>query len=231
MAHTSIHAIIGLKTENIIPKNKYLLTSIIIGMILPDFDLILRYIFDILNSFQISMPIISNSIFHSIFMIPLITLLILIYSELKQKKDLKIIASGIAIGMIFHIIFNIITLQSIGIFYPLIELESNFNLNQYLNITFENKYYKWICASEFFFFRLYGWMIIQKIIKNPFNNHKLINKINLWVKLELYIFVLFLLLIYFDARETLFTNIFGVLYALSFFITFYITYRARKSIN
>ena len=229
MAHTSIHAIIGLKTESIIPRSKYLLTSIIIGIILPDFDLILKYIFDI---FKISTPIISNSIFHSIFMIPLISLIILIYSELKQKKDLKIVAIGVAVGMILHIILNLMTFQSVGIFYPLIDVDSNLNLNQNINNQLTNKYYKWICTSEFFFFRLYGWMILQKIIKNPFNNHRLINKITLWLKLELYIFVLFLLLIYFDVEQkTIFTNIFGILYTLSFFITIYITYKARKSIN
>ena len=228
MAYTSIHAIIGLKAENFIPRNKYLLSSIIIGILIPDFDLILNYIFKL---FKISEPIISNSIFHSIFMIPLISLIILIYSELKQKKELKPIASGIAIGMIFHIIFNILTLQSIGIFYPLIEIESNLNLNKYINIEFNYNHYKWICTFEFFFFRLYGWMILQKIINNPFSNHKLIKKINLWIRLELYIFVLFLLLIYFDVAQATFTNIFEFLYVLSFFITIYITYKARKSIN
>ena len=226
MAYTSIHAIIGLKIENIIPKNKYFLTSIIIGLIIPDFDLILKYIFDIFNILEVS-----NSIFHSIFMIPIISLLILIYSELKQKKGLKLIAIGVAIGMMIHIILNLITFQSVGIFYPLIDVESNLVLNEYLNIQFNDNYYKWICASEFFFFRLYGWMIVQKIIKNPFNNYRLINKINLWIKLELYIFVLFLLLIYFGVKETIFMNIFGVLYTMSFFIITYITYKTRKSIN
>ena len=228
MAHTSIHAIIGLKFENIIPRNKYLLTSIIIGLILPDLDLILNYIFEI---FQISDPIIYNSIFHSIFMIPILSLMILIYSEIKQKKDLKIIAVGIAIGMISHIILNLLTFQSIGIFYPLIGVESNLDLNKYINIQFNNDYYNWISAFEFFFFRLYGWMILQKVIKNPLNNHNFINKINLWIKLELYIFVLFLLLIYFGVEQTVFTNIFGTLYTLSFFIAIYITYKVRKSIN
>tara|TARA_B110000263_G_C15059839_1_gene396893 strand:- start:212 stop:706 length:495 start_codon:yes stop_codon:yes gene_type:complete len=164
-------------------------------------------------------------------MIPIISLLILIYSELKQKKGLKLIAIGVAIGMMIHIILNLITFQSVGIFYPLINVESNLVLNEYLNIQFNNNYYKWICASEFFFFRLYGWMIVQKIIKNPFNNYRLINKINLWIKLELYIFVLFLLLIYFGVKETIFMNIFGVLYTMSFFIITYITYKTRKSIN
>ena len=42
MAYTSIHAIIGLKAENFIPRNKYLLSSIIIGILIPDFDLIYK---------------------------------------------------------------------------------------------------------------------------------------------------------------------------------------------
>ena len=231
MAHTSIHAIIGLKTERIIPKNKYFLTSIIIGIILPDIDLILQYICDILNILEISPLIVSNSIFHSVFMVPLISLLILIYSEIKQKKDLKIVGTGIAIGMTLHIIIDIITLQSVGVFYPLIDIESNLNLKQYINIQLPSEYYKWIYPFEFFFFRVYGWMVMQKIIENPFNNYKMIKRINLWNKVQLYIFVLFLLLIYFGIEETIFTNIFGILYTLSFFTIIYITYKIRKSIN
>ena len=72
---------------------------------------------------------------------------------------------------------------------------------------------------------------MQKIIENPFNNYKMIKRINLWNKVQLYIFVLFLLLIYFGIEETIFTNIFGILYTLSFFTIIYITYKIRKSIN
>ena len=123
MAHTSIYAIIGLKTEKIIPKNKYFLTSIIIGIILPDIDFILQHICDVLKILGIPTLIVSNSIFHSIFMLPLISLLILIYAEIKQKKELKVVATGIAIGMALHIIIDIITFQSVGVFYPLIVFE------------------------------------------------------------------------------------------------------------
>ena len=76
--------------------------------------------------------------------------------------------------MISHIIVNLLTFQSIGIFYPLIGVESNLDLNKYINIEFNNNYYNWVSAFEFFFFRLYGWMILQKVIKNPLNNHNFI---------------------------------------------------------
>ena len=37
----------------------------------------------------------------------------------------KIVAVGLSIGMILHITLDILTLQSIGIFYPLINIESS----------------------------------------------------------------------------------------------------------
>ena len=75
MAQTSINALIALKLRNIIPPKKQLLTSIIIGMILPDLDFVIEYI---ITHFTFINYQLHNSVFHNIFILPFLALLILI---------------------------------------------------------------------------------------------------------------------------------------------------------
>ena len=231
MIHTSINALIGLHLSRFIPNRKLLSMSIIIGMILPDLDLILDFILSLFLNFNfLNEPYISNAIFHSLFMIPFLSLLILIYLEYKNKNNANIVI-GLSIGMIIHIILDIITLNSIGIFYPLFDIGSNLNLNDYLNFQIPEIITKILYAFDFFFFRLYTWMIINLIISHKDDNSKIIKKLTIWMKIQLYIFLLFLLLIYFDVNESAFSNFFGLLYTPSFVIALYITYKTRKIIN
>ena len=223
MAQTSINALIALKLRNIIPHKKQLLTSIIIGMILPDLDFVIEYIISHLTFINYQLH---NSLFHNIFILPFLALLILIYSEYKKENEIKIRAIGLSMGMACHIILDIITMQSIGLLFPLFDSSQNFNLKEYLNINI-----KILDCFEFLFFRFYGWLLIEQIILNPENNTYLIKKIKLWMKLELYIFLLFILFIYFEVNDIQFINIYGILYIPSFFFALYITYKMRRTLN
>ena len=226
MAQTSINAIIGFKLRNIIPTKKRLLTSIIIGIMLPDLDFIIEYI---INQFSLINYQLHNSIFHSIFMIPFLALLILIYSEYKNKN--KVIAVGISVGMGAHIILDIITMQSVGLLFPLFDSTQNFDLKEFLKININTNLEKTLYSFEFLFFRFYGWLLIEQIILKPKNNIYLIKRIKLWMKLELYIFLLFILFIYFGVNDLQFTNIYGLFYIPSFLFALYATYKMRKTLN
>ena len=225
MAQTSINAIIGLKSKNIIP-NKKILTSIIIGMMLPDLDFVIEYI---INQFIPVNYQLHNSLFHNIFIIPFLSLLILIYCDYTNKN--KNIATGLSIGIAMHIILDIITMQSIGLLFPLFDSSQNFDLKKYLNININFNFRKIMECFEFLFFRFYGWLLIEQIILKPKNNTYLIKKIKLWMKLEIYIFLLFILFIYFGVNDILFTNIYGALYIPSFLFALYITYKMRRTLN
>ena len=230
MIQTSINAIIGLQLKKFIP-NKLLLAFLIIGMLIPDFDLILDFILSIFLKFDfLNNPYISNTIFHSLFMIPFINLLVLIYLEYKNKNNSNIVI-GLSLGMFIHIIFDVITLKSVGIFYPLFDSSLNINLNNYLNFSVSDLISKIFYAFEFFFFRLYTWMIISIIIINKNDYYKILKKLTIWMKAQLYIFLLFLLLIYFDVDNSTFSICFGLLYTPSLIMALYMTYKTRKLIN
>ncbi len=226
MAQTSINAIIGFSFKNIVPNKKQLLTSIIIGMMLPDLDFIIEYIINQLTFINYELH---NSLFHNIFIIPFLSLLILIYSEYKNKN--KIIATGIAIGMLTHITLDVITMQSVGLLFPLFDANQNFDLKEYLEININNNFERILDCFEFLFFRFYGWILIEQIILKPKNNAHLIKKIKLWMNLELYIFLLFILFIYFGVNDLYFEKIYGILYIPSFLFALYTTYKMRLTLN
>tara|TARA_Y100001970_G_scaffold20772_1_gene23460 strand:+ start:14234 stop:14929 length:696 start_codon:yes stop_codon:yes gene_type:complete len=231
MIQTSINAIIGLQLKKFIPNKQLLLTSLIMGMLLPDLDLILDFILSLFLKFDfLNNPYISNTIFHSLFMIPFISLLTLIYLEYKNKNNINIVM-GLSIGMFIHVIFDILTLKSVGIFYPLFDSSKNINLNNSLNFNIPDLISKTLYAFEFFFFRLYTWMNISLIIINKNDSFKILKKLTIWMKFQLYIFLLFLLLIYFDIDDSVFSNFFGIFYIPSFLMAVYMTYKTRKAIK
>ena len=231
MINTGINAIIGLQLKKFTPNHTLLSTSIIIGMILPDIDLVIDYLLSLFFDFNfLYSPQISNTLFHSLFVIPLFGLLILIYLEYKNKNNISIVI-GLSTGMLLHVLFDIITLKSVGIFYPLFNAELNLNLNQYLNLQIPDQFIKILYLFDFFFFRLYTWMIINLIIDNKSDQFQILKKINLWMKIQLYIFLLFLLLIYFGVSNHMFAYLFGLAYTISFIMTLYMTYKTRKIIN
>ena len=231
MINTGINAIIGLQLKKFTPNHTLLSTSIIIGMILPDIDLVIDYLLSLFFDFNfLYSPQISNTLFHSLFAIPLFGLLILIYLEYKNKNNISIVI-GLSTGMLLHVLFDIITLKSVGIFYPLFNAELNLNLNQYLNLQIPDQFIKILYLFDFFFFRLYTWMIINLIIDNKSDQFQILKKINLWMKIQLYIFLLFLLLIYFGVSNHMFAYLFGLAYTISFIMTLYMTYKTRKIIN
>ena len=115
--------------------------------------------------------------------------------------------------------------------FPLFDSSQNFDLKEYLDINIDSNIQKILSCFEFLFFRVYGWLLIEEIILNPKGNSHLIKKIKLWMKLEIYIFLLSILFIYFGMNDKQFTNIYGVLYIPSFLFALYITYKIRKTLD
>jgi len=231
MIHTSINALIGLKLTSFIKDKNLLSTAIIIGLILPDLDFILDFILSLfLNYDFLYNPYISNSIFHSLFMIPFLSLLILIYLEYTNQNNSYIVI-GLSLGMLAHVIIDVISFNSIGIFFPLFDLKSSFGLTNYFNIQFSSKIIKIFYTFDFFFYRLYTLSIINLIIINKIDNFRIIKKLTIFMKIQLYIFLLFLLLIYFDVSNNTFSSLFGLFYTLCFLMTFYMTCKSRTIIN
>lgn len=222
MTQTAIIPIIVLRFKNYIKFKRYFLTSLLIGSLLPDLDLFFYLIFG---------EFFHNCIFHNLFFLVFSFLIIMIYGEYKKDIKYKNIAFGFISGIAIHLLLNVLTFQPVGLFYPLFSASENFNLNNIFKISKINNLNEILKASDFIFFRFYGWFLIEEIIKTPNYNSSQISKIKLWMKIELSIFLLFLLLIYFGMNGTQIINIHGFLLLPSLMAALYFTFKLRKNIQ
>tara|TARA_B100002052_G_C15886311_1_gene601695 strand:+ start:4833 stop:5501 length:669 start_codon:yes stop_codon:yes gene_type:complete len=222
MAQTTLSAITILKSKSLIKSHDYFITSLLIGSIIPDLDILLNFFVN---------QNINNVFFHSLFSVPFFTLLILIFGEYKKIYKSKRIAFGFNLGIIIHIIFDLITLESVGIFYPLFNSYENLDFKNIVNFKLNKTTILIFNSFDFLMFRIYGWMLIEQIILNPKKNTKYIKYIRMWMKFELYIFVLFILLIYFRIGDSSIKNIYTLFMMPSIIITLFFTYKLRKTLK
>ena len=89
MAQAGIHALLGLKSKRLIPHEKGLYPSIIIGSLLPDLDIILVAIFSIFIPIERSAEIFHRTFSHSFFTLIIVYLLFMLIGEAKQNSQLK----------------------------------------------------------------------------------------------------------------------------------------------
>ena len=106
MAQTGLHGLIALQSNRLIPYEKGLYPSIIIGSFIPDLDVILVAIFSFFFTIEESTTIFYRTFSHSFFSLIIVYLFFMIMSELKKDIRLKIIGKGIAIGILLHIILD-----------------------------------------------------------------------------------------------------------------------------
>ena len=227
MAQTGIHAIIGLKSKTILPKGKWFFVSIIIGSLVPDIDILLVIIASIFTGFETAMSLFRNSISHSIFTSLILFFIILIIYEVKKDKKIRDISIGILIGFTFHIMCDLIWFEPIHFLWPL-PLDK---LNLFASITIPLNIKVFMYALEFLFFRLFGWILLQKLIDNPKNNNHIIIPLTKWIKYQSYLFLFFLILIFFQIRHILFMYVFGIFFIPSLLFAIYLTFMLRNSLS
>jgi len=191
MTFTGLYIIAFLIISELSNFNKINL-GILIGIIIPDLDVLLKYI----NIHQFY----HGSILHSIIFIVLFYIFLLIINELNKKIINNVIINGIFIGMLLHVILDILfSLGPILIYWPLpiSPAEPLYNLQFNSNILY------FIAFLQFLSLRFFGYKVILKIIhaKNlPRESYESINIISYWTKLQTAILLLFIFMYLIDVK-------------------------------
>ena len=207
MAQAGIHALIGLQLKRLIPHEKGLYPSIIIGSLLPDLDIILVAIFSIFSSIEKSTEIFHRTFSHSFFSLIIIYLLFMIVGETKKNTQLKTIGKGIAIGILLHIILDtFLWFHGIHFFWPLPITEFNLWKSMHIPVIMRD----FILSTEFLFFRIYAWFLINQYLSSPVDHGWFIKFLTKWMKIESILFTIFLIFAYFEIPS--FTFLFGLAY-------------------
>ena len=216
MTFIGLYIIIFLIITELYNFNKINL-GIFIGIIIPDLDLVLKYI-NIHSSYH-------GSIFHSIILIVIINLSLLIINELNKKIINNIIINGIFLGMLLHIILDILLSSGSILFYwplPIAPVEPFYSL--YI----DNNALYFLGCLQLLFLRYFGHKMIVKIInKNSMNkdSYSTINVISYWMKFQTTILLSFIFM-YFLEVEFL-TILMDFCMFSSMLIALYFLYKTR----
>ncbi|MBC8311441.1 MAG: metal-dependent hydrolase [Candidatus Marinimicrobia bacterium] len=207
MAQAGIHALIGLQSKRLIPHEKGLYPSIIIGSLLPDLDIILVAISSMFYSIEKSTEIFHRTFSHSFFSLIIMYLIFMILGEAKKNSQLKAIGKGLTIGILLHIIVDtFLWFHGVHFLWPLPVSEFNLWESIHLPVIMRNL----ILSCEFLFFRIYAWFLINQYIANPVDHDWFIKFLSQWMKIESILFVIFLFFTYFEIPS--FTFLFGLAY-------------------
>ena len=207
MAQAGIHALIGLQSKRLIPHEKGLYPSIIIGSLLPDLDIILVAIFSLFSTIEKSTEIFHRTFSHSFFSLIIVYLSFMIMSEVKKNSQLKTIGKGISIGILLHIIVDtFLWFHGVYFLWPLPFNEFNLWKSIHIPVILKNL----ILSIEFLFFRIYAWFLIKQYLSNPVEHGWFIKFLTKWMKIESILFIIFLIFTYFEILS--FTFLFGLAY-------------------
>jgi hypothetical protein len=189
MALSGLHAYIIILLKNKIPYKKWFFPSLLLGTIIPDVDFFFSQIHKLI-SIPSFLNILNKTFGHSFITIILIYIALMIIYEFKKSKKYLYIANGITLGIIFHIFLDfIISNNKIDLFWPL-PIES---ISLYEQFMFSKNTIILLFTTEFIFLRLYTWKTINIILKNPLGNIDYIKPLTIWLKIQFYFTLSFLI--------------------------------------
>ena len=192
MAQIGAHAYISVLLRKRLSYRRWFFPAFLLGSVLPDIDYFLSKIHEIAN-IPSYLSFLNKTFAHSILSTIIIYLVLLIVYELKKDKNIIHLANGLIAGIFLHISIDILFfLEKIDLFWPL-----PVNSIYLWDSNFPIYIYKSILVLEFVFFRWFAHYAINMILHHPGKNRNLIKIQTLWMKLELYFIIIFIICLYY----------------------------------
>jgi membrane-bound metal-dependent hydrolase YbcI (DUF457 family) len=214
MAHAGAHAIIGMYAGRIpFIKNK-LIVPIIIGSLIPDLDIIAVVFGKLFTSILDPIHYFHRKTTHSFLFIIFVYLFFQILSEVFKNPKLRNWGKGLSIGIFSHILVDsFFFLHGIYLLWPL-QMEWNvWSKYQPPQIVTHL-----LLATEFLFFRILAWIILEFSINKPNLKHPgFLYIISRWKTIEFYLFLIFTTFAIFNLPG--FEILFGLGYLPSLFMS------------
>ena len=226
MAQAGLHALIGYQAKRVLPHEKYIMSGILFGSMLPDIDILIVAVGSIFHGITLAEELFHRTSTHSFFTLIFIYLLFAILSELKKKPSIKTIGKGISIGMLIHyLIDTIFWFNAIDLLWPL--PVKSFNLWSFFSPS--EKIFNFLLIMEFFCFRWYAWFLMKQHFNAPNKHSWVIKYLNSWKKIETILFISFIFFSFFAIPH--FKLLFGIAYIPSLIMALFSTYMSRDALE
>ncbi len=226
MPQAGLHAAVGNQFLRFIPHKRRLFPAIIFGAILPDMDVIAVAIGSLFYPISQSEHIFHRTFSHSFFTLILIYLLFAIWGEWKNNSTMKSIGKGLILGMLTHIVLDtFFWFREIHFLWPL--PIQPFNLWKIW--TAPDSLHRTMLVLEFFCFRWYAWLLIQKHLHTPNRLSWIVSYLNIWKNIESGFLLIFIALGVWNPQ--FFKFLFGAAYIPSLIMALWATYMSRDALE
>jgi len=223
MPQAGVHAIIGTVARRWMPQKEWLLLGVVLGNVFPDLDnLVVAYA----TLTGTDAHGLHRTFTHSIFTILAVILLFALIAVLTKKRKWNNFGMGFGLGILMHILLDLILwFNGVELLWP-IRYELNFwrwfVTPEWLKIILD--------TGEFLALGLYLLLLTSLARQRNTDTERQVSA-RTWAYIEIVLFIVFTALFFSIGAEGLPYTIYGVLYLLSIIIAIVVTIQMSKTVE
>ena len=224
MTLIGLQTYLAFKIKFLLPNKKFFFISFLLGLIIPEVDITIIFIYNLLLSAENTIPLFDKNFTHSVLTLSVIYLIFLVIYEIKKNKEILNIGNAIILGMGANIILDLLfRFGNIDIFWPL--PIGVINSWDYSTLTLSI-----LMGLEFISFRLIASQLIKTILNKPSETEEdgFIKYLSYWMKFELLFFIVFTFIVLYKSSFQL--TLFAILYIISYLMLIFSLFKLRKNI-
>lgn len=224
MPQNGVHAIIGTVSRKWMPQKEWLLLGVVLGNMFPDLDnLVVAYA----TLAKLPDPEGFHRTFtHSVFTIALMLVLFYIIAAVTQNAKWKNFGNGFGIGILMHILVDLVLwFNGVELLWPI-----RYELNFWSWFTVPGWLKIFLDTGEFLAFGLY-FLLLNSLSQKQNTDGDRRRSLNMWAIVQFTLFILFTLMFFVRGTKGLPYTIFGALYLISMIIAMSVTIRMRRTVE
>jgi membrane-bound metal-dependent hydrolase YbcI (DUF457 family) len=223
MPQNGVHAIAGLMARRWMPQREWLFLGVVLGNMFPDLDNLAVAYATLTGADPHGLH---RTFTHSIFTILAVIVLFSLIAALTKNPTWNNFGIGLGIGILMHILLDLILwFNGVELLWP-IPYELNFwrwfNGPEWLSIILE--------TGEFLAFGIY-FLLLCSLARRQNTDINSQRSSKAWAYIEFALFILFTFLFFALGAEGIAYTIFGAFYLLSMIIAIVITIQMRKTVE
>lgn len=223
MPQAGIHAIVGIAARKWMPQKEWLLLGVVLGNMFPDLDNLAVAYATLTKSDTHGLH---RTFTHSIFTIIVFLILFTLLAALTKNRKWNNFGIGFGIGILMHILFDLVLwFNGVELLWPIryeLNFWSWFVLPEWLTILLD--------TGEFLAFGLYFLLLVSLARRQNTDVQPQISS-KIWMYIEFGLFVSFTALFFSIGAEGLPRTIYGVLYLLSIIVAIVLTIQMSKTVE
>lgn len=223
MPQNGVHAIAGMAARKWMPQREWLLPGVVLGNMFPDLDNLAVAYATLTGADAHGLH---RTFTHSVFTIIAVLVLFYLVAALTKNQKWNNFGLGFGIGILMHILLDLILwFNGVELLWPIryeLNFWSWFAVPAWLNILLE--------TGEFLAFGLY-FLLLASLARRQNTNREHQRSSNTWAYIEFVLFLVFAVLFFSFGAAGLQYTIFGALYLISMIVAIVITIQMRKTVE